>query len=131
MCVLDEGMGIYHRIYEKSHLIIKLKLSWEWLSLNKCFLLEKQTNKHLLRGREYKILMKWTMKYYWDFYPNQERWHHYNAEACKDECPILRRAIWSDLLMRSMSNTHCRYFTYSLEWVKDCNHNMVTTCFCF
>ncbi|XP_045682182.1 dnaJ homolog subfamily A member 1-like [Phyllostomus hastatus] len=79
-CVLNEGMPIYHRPYEKGRLIIKFKvnsLEHGFLSPDNHSLLEK-----LLPGRkEVEETDEMDQVELVDFDPNQERQWHYNEEV--------------------------------------------------
>ncbi|KFO33506.1 Cerebellar degeneration-related protein 2 [Fukomys damarensis] len=82
--VLNEGMPIYCRPYEKSHPIIKFKVNFPengFLSPNKLSLLQKL----LPKRKEVEEMDEMGQVELVDFDPNQERWHHYNREAYEDD----------------------------------------------
>ncbi|KAM8918793.1 LOW QUALITY PROTEIN: uncharacterized protein AAEQ78_026265 [Lycaon pictus] len=81
-CVLNEGMPIYRRPYEKGHLIIEFKVNFPengFLSPDKLSLLEK------LLPKEVEETDEMDQVELVDFDPNQERWRHYNGEAYEDD----------------------------------------------
>ncbi|EHB16232.1 DnaJ-like protein subfamily A member 1 [Heterocephalus glaber] len=83
-CVLNEGMPIYHRPYEKGHLIIEFKVNFPengFLSPDKLSLLEK----HLPERKEVEERDEMDQVELVDFDPNQERLRHYNGEAYEDD----------------------------------------------
>uniref|UniRef100_A0A2K6SG96 CR-type domain-containing protein n=1 Tax=Saimiri boliviensis boliviensis TaxID=39432 RepID=A0A2K6SG96_SAIBB len=82
-CVPNEGMPIYHRPYEKGRLIIEFKVNFPengFLSPDKLSLLEKL----LPERKEVEETDEVDQIKLVDFDPNQERWCHYNGEACED-----------------------------------------------
>ncbi|CAO2584919.1 DnaJ homolog subfamily A member 1, partial [Lemmus lemmus] len=83
-CVLNEGMPIYRRPYEKGRLIIEFKVNFPengFLSPDKLSLLEK-----LLPDRkEVEETDEMDQVLLVDFDPNQERRRHYNGEAYEDD----------------------------------------------
>uniref|UniRef100_A0A2K5Q6Q8 CR-type domain-containing protein n=1 Tax=Cebus imitator TaxID=2715852 RepID=A0A2K5Q6Q8_CEBIM len=83
-CVLNEGMPIYRRSYEKGRLIIEFKVNFPengFLSPDKLSLLEKL----LPERKEVEETDEMDQVELVDFDPNQERWHHYNGEAYEDD----------------------------------------------
>ena len=83
-CVLNEGMPIYHRPYEKGRLIIEFKVNFPengFLSPDKLSLLEK----FLPERKEVEETDEMDQVELVDFDPNQEQWHHYNREAYVDD----------------------------------------------
>ncbi|KAI4547039.1 hypothetical protein MJG53_005018 [Ovis ammon polii x Ovis aries] len=83
-CVLNEGMPIYRRPYEKGHLIIEFKVNFPengFLSPDKLSLLEKL----LPERKEVEETDEMDQVELVDFDPNQEKWHHYNGEAYEDD----------------------------------------------
>ncbi|ELW49422.1 DnaJ like protein subfamily A member 1 [Tupaia chinensis] len=83
-CVLNEGMPIYHRPYEKGRLIIEFKVNFPengFLSPDKLSLLEKL----LPERKEVEETDEMDQVELVDFDPNQERWCHYNGEAYEDD----------------------------------------------
>ena len=83
-CVLNEGMPIYHRPYEKGRLIIEFKVNFPengFLSPDKLSLLEKL----LPERKEVEETDEMDQVELVDFDPNQEQWHHYNREAYVDD----------------------------------------------
>ncbi|XDB55218.1 hypothetical protein ABFV05_008834 [Capra hircus] len=83
-CVLNEGMPIYHRPYEKGHLIIEFKVNFPengFLSPDKLSLLEKL----LPERKEVEETDEMDQVELVDFDPNQERRRHYNGEAYEDD----------------------------------------------
>ncbi|XP_044923910.1 dnaJ homolog subfamily A member 1-like [Mustela putorius furo] len=83
-CVLNEGMPIYHRPYEKGHLIIEFKVNVPengFLSPDKLSLLENL----LPERKEVEETDEMDQVELADFDPKQERWRHYNGEAYEDE----------------------------------------------
>uniref|UniRef100_A0A8C2ULA9 J domain-containing protein n=1 Tax=Chinchilla lanigera TaxID=34839 RepID=A0A8C2ULA9_CHILA len=79
-CVLNKGMPIYRKPYEKGHLIIKFKVNFPengFLSPDKLSLLEKL----LPKRKEVQETDEIDQVELVDFDPNQERWYHYNEEA--------------------------------------------------
>ncbi|KAL0624212.1 DnaJ-like protein subfamily A member 1 [Plecturocebus cupreus] len=83
-CVLNEGMPIYRRPYEKGRLIIEFKVNFPengFLSPDKLSLLEKL----LLERKEVEEIDEMDQVELVDFDPNQERWRHYNGEAYEDD----------------------------------------------
>ncbi|KAK2116151.1 mitochondrial protein import protein MAS5 [Saguinus oedipus] len=83
-CVLNEGMPIYRRPYEKGHLIIKFKVNFPengFLSPGKLSLLEKL----LPERKEVEETDEMDQVELVDFDPNQERRRHYNGEAYEDD----------------------------------------------
>ncbi|XP_074021853.1 dnaJ homolog subfamily A member 1 isoform X5 [Numenius arquata] len=83
-CVLNEGMPIYRRPYEKGRLIIEFRVNFPdsgFLSSDKLSLLEK-----LLPTRE-EIEETEEMEQVdlVDFDPSQKRKHHYNGEVYEDD----------------------------------------------
>ena len=83
-CLLKEGMPIYHRPYEKGHLIIEFKVNFPengFLSPDKLSLLEKL----LPERKEVEETDEMDQVELVDFDPNQERQHHYNGEAYEDD----------------------------------------------
>uniref|UniRef100_A0A2K6K3H5 J domain-containing protein n=1 Tax=Rhinopithecus bieti TaxID=61621 RepID=A0A2K6K3H5_RHIBE len=83
-CVLNEGMPIYHRPYEKGCLIIEFKVNFPengFLSPDKLSLLEKL----LPERKEVEETDEMDQVELVDFDPNQERWRHYNGEAYEDD----------------------------------------------
>uniref|UniRef100_A0A2K5YEF4 J domain-containing protein n=1 Tax=Mandrillus leucophaeus TaxID=9568 RepID=A0A2K5YEF4_MANLE len=83
-CVLNEGMPIYHRPYEKGRLIIEFKVNFPengFLSPDKLSLLEKL----LPERKEMEETDEMDQVELVDFDPNQERWRHYNGEAYEDD----------------------------------------------
>ncbi|XP_065715940.1 dnaJ homolog subfamily A member 1-like [Patagioenas fasciata] len=83
-CVLNEGMPIYHRPYEKGCLIIEFKVNFPgsgFLSSDKLYLLEK-----LLPARqEVEETGEMEQVDLMDFHPAQVRRHCYNGEAYEDD----------------------------------------------
>uniref|UniRef100_A0A8C7C1C6 Chaperone DnaJ C-terminal domain-containing protein n=1 Tax=Neovison vison TaxID=452646 RepID=A0A8C7C1C6_NEOVI len=83
-CVLNEGMPIYRRPYEKGHLIIEFKvhfpengfLSPDKLSLLEILLPERKEVEETDEKDQVELV---------DFDPNQERRRHYNREAYEDD----------------------------------------------
>uniref|UniRef100_A0A673V5G1 DnaJ homolog subfamily A member 1 n=1 Tax=Suricata suricatta TaxID=37032 RepID=A0A673V5G1_SURSU len=87
-CVLNEGMPIYRRPYEKGRLIIEFKVNFlenGFLSLDKLSLLEKL----LPERKEVEETDEMDQVELVDFDPNQERRRHYNGKAYEDDehCP--------------------------------------------
>ncbi|XP_047692268.1 dnaJ homolog subfamily A member 1-like [Prionailurus viverrinus] len=83
-CVLNEGMPINCRPYEKGCLIIKFKVNFPengFLSPDKLSLLEKL----LPERKEVEKTDEMDQVKLVDFDPNQERWHHYNGEVYEDD----------------------------------------------
>ncbi|VFV28508.1 -like protein subfamily a member 1 [Lynx pardinus] len=83
-CVLNEGMPINCRPYEKGCLIIKFKVNFPengFLSPDKLSLLEKL----LPERKEVEKTDEMDQVEPVDFDPNQERWHHYNGEVYEDD----------------------------------------------
>ena len=83
-CVLNEGMPIYCRPYEKGHLIIEFKVNFPengFLSPDKLSLLEKL----LPERKEVEETDEMDQEEIVDFDPNQERQRHHNAESYKDD----------------------------------------------
>ncbi|KAF6125459.1 hypothetical protein HJG60_009900 [Phyllostomus discolor] len=83
-CVLNEGMPIYRRLYEKGCLIIEFKVNFPengFLSPDKLFLLEKL----LPERKEVEETDEMDQVKLVDFDPNQERRRHYNGEAYEDD----------------------------------------------
>ena len=83
-CVLNEGMPIYHRPYEKGHLIIEFKVNFPengFLSPDKLSLLENL----LPERKEVEETDEMDQVELVDFDPNQERRRHYNGEAYEDD----------------------------------------------
>uniref|UniRef100_A0A2K6KSY9 J domain-containing protein n=1 Tax=Rhinopithecus bieti TaxID=61621 RepID=A0A2K6KSY9_RHIBE len=83
-CVINEGMPIYHRPYEKGRLIIEFKVNFpenDFLSPDKLSLLEKL----LPERKEVEETDEMDRVELVDFDPNQERWRHYNGEAYEDD----------------------------------------------
>ncbi|XP_044772424.1 dnaJ homolog subfamily A member 1-like [Neomonachus schauinslandi] len=83
-CVLNEGMPIYRRPYEKSRLIIEFKVNFPengFLSPDKLSLLEKL----LPERKEVEETDEMDQVELMDFDPNQERRRHYNGEAYEDD----------------------------------------------
>uniref|UniRef100_A0A667FVD2 DnaJ heat shock protein family (Hsp40) member A1 n=1 Tax=Lynx canadensis TaxID=61383 RepID=A0A667FVD2_LYNCA len=83
-CVLNEGMPIYHRPYEKGCLIIKFKVNFPengFLSPDKLSLMEKL----LPEKKEVEETDEMDQVELVDFDPNQERWCHYNGETYEDD----------------------------------------------
>uniref|UniRef100_A0A2K6GTV7 CR-type domain-containing protein n=1 Tax=Propithecus coquereli TaxID=379532 RepID=A0A2K6GTV7_PROCO len=79
-CVLNEGMPIYRRPYEKGRLIIEFKVNFPengFLSPDKLSLLEKL----LPKRKELEETDEMDQVELVDFNPNQERRRHYNGEA--------------------------------------------------
>ncbi|KAK2090961.1 mitochondrial protein import protein MAS5 [Saguinus oedipus] len=82
-CVLNEGMPIYRRPYEKGRLIIEFKVNFPengFLSPDKLSLLEKL----LPERKEVEETDEMHQVELVDFDPNQERRRHYNGEAYED-----------------------------------------------
>uniref|UniRef100_H0XJH1 DnaJ heat shock protein family (Hsp40) member A1 n=1 Tax=Otolemur garnettii TaxID=30611 RepID=H0XJH1_OTOGA len=82
--VPNEGMPIYHRPYEKGHLIIEVKVNFPengFLSPDKLSLPEKL----LPERKEAEETDEMDQVELVDFDPNQERWRHYNGEAYEDD----------------------------------------------
>uniref|UniRef100_G1Q821 DnaJ heat shock protein family (Hsp40) member A1 n=1 Tax=Myotis lucifugus TaxID=59463 RepID=G1Q821_MYOLU len=82
-CVLNEGMPIYPRPYEKGYLI-EFKVNFPnngFLSPDKLSLLEKL----LPERKELEETDEMDQVERVDFYPNRERWRHYNGEAYEDD----------------------------------------------
>ncbi|XP_073202131.1 dnaJ homolog subfamily A member 1 isoform X2 [Lepidochelys kempii] len=83
-CVLNEGMPIYRRPYEKGRLIMEFKVNFPecgFLSSDKLCLLEK-----LLPARkEVEETEEMDQVELVDFDPSQERRQHYNGEAYEDD----------------------------------------------
>ncbi|XP_009454529.1 dnaJ homolog subfamily A member 1 isoform X2 [Pan troglodytes] len=87
-CVLNEGMPIYRRPYEKGRLIIEFKFLLKvnfpengFLSPDKLSLLEKL----LPERKEVEETDEMDQVELVDFDPNQERRRHYNGEAYEDD----------------------------------------------
>ncbi|XP_032610498.1 dnaJ homolog subfamily A member 1-like [Hylobates moloch] len=83
-CVLNEGMPIYCRPYEKGRLIIEFKVNFPenaFLSPDKLSLLEKL----LPERKEVEETDEMDQVELVDFDPNQERWRHYDGEAHEDD----------------------------------------------
>ncbi|CAD7673374.1 unnamed protein product [Nyctereutes procyonoides] len=83
-CVLNEGMPIYRRPYEKGCLIIEFKVNFPengFLSPDKLSLLEKL----LPERKEAEETDEMDQVELVDFDPNQERRCHYNGEAYEDD----------------------------------------------
>jgi DnaJ family protein A protein 1 len=83
-CVLNEGMPIYRRPYEKGRLIIEFKVNFPengFLSPDKLSLLEKL----LPERKEVEETDEMDQVELVDFDPNQERRCHYNGEAYEDD----------------------------------------------
>uniref|UniRef100_A0A2K5I348 J domain-containing protein n=1 Tax=Colobus angolensis palliatus TaxID=336983 RepID=A0A2K5I348_COLAP len=83
-CVLNEGMPIYRRPYEKGRLIIEFKVNFPengFLSPDKLSLLEKL----LPERKEVEETDEMDQVELVDFDPNQERRRHYNGEAYEDD----------------------------------------------
>ena len=83
-CVLNEGMPIYRRPYEKGRLIIEFKVNFPengFLSPDKLSLLEK----FLPERKEVEETDEMDQVELVDFDPNQDRRHHYNGEAYEDD----------------------------------------------
>ncbi|XP_052500146.1 dnaJ homolog subfamily A member 1-like [Budorcas taxicolor] len=83
-CVLNEGMPIYRRPYEKGHLIIEFKVNFPengFLSPDKLSLLEKL----LPERKEVEETDEMDQVELVDFDPNQERQRHYNGDAYGDD----------------------------------------------
>ncbi|KAF3828388.1 hypothetical protein GH733_005085 [Mirounga leonina] len=83
-CVLNEGMPIYRRPYEKGRLITEFKVNFPengFLSPDKLSLLEKL----LPENKEVEETDEMDQVELVDFDPNQERWRHYNGEAYEDD----------------------------------------------
>ncbi|KAI4532242.1 hypothetical protein MG293_017507 [Ovis ammon polii] len=83
-CVLNEGMPIYCRPYEKGRLIIEFKVNFPengFLSPDKLSLLEKL----LPERKEVEETDEMDQVELVDFDPNQERRRHYNGEAYEDD----------------------------------------------
>ena len=84
-CVLNEGMPIYRRPYEKGRLIIEFKVNFPengFLSPDKLSLLEKL----LPERKEAEETDEMDQVELVDFDPNQERRRHYNGEAYDMDC---------------------------------------------
>ncbi|ELW47558.1 DnaJ like protein subfamily A member 1 [Tupaia chinensis] len=84
ICVLNEGMLIYHRSYKKDCLVIKFKENFpenDFLSPDKLSLLEKL----LPEREEVEESEEMDQIELVDFDRNQETWHHYNGEADEDD----------------------------------------------
>ncbi|CAD7669963.1 unnamed protein product [Nyctereutes procyonoides] len=82
--VLNEGMPIYRRPYEKGRLIIEFKVNFPengFLSPDKLSLLEKL----LTERKEVEETDEMDQVELVDFDPNQERRRHYNGEAYEDD----------------------------------------------
>ncbi|XP_007668816.1 dnaJ homolog subfamily A member 1 isoform X1 [Ornithorhynchus anatinus] len=83
-CVLNEGMPIYRRPYEKGRLIIEFKVNFPesgFLSSDKLSLLEKL----LPERKEVEESEEMDQVELLDFDPAQERRRHYNGEAYEDD----------------------------------------------
>ena len=83
-CVLNEGMPIYCRPYEKGHLIIEFKVNFPengFLSPDKLSLLEKL----LPERKEVEYIDEIDQVELVDFDPNQDRRRHYNGEVYEDD----------------------------------------------
>ncbi|XP_068944173.1 dnaJ homolog subfamily A member 1 isoform X2 [Petaurus breviceps papuanus] len=83
-CVLNEGMPIYRRPYEKGILIIEFKVNFPengFLSSDKLSLLEKL----LPERKEVEETEDMDQVELVDFDPSQERRRHYNGEAYEDD----------------------------------------------
>uniref|UniRef100_A0A2K5EY58 CR-type domain-containing protein n=1 Tax=Aotus nancymaae TaxID=37293 RepID=A0A2K5EY58_AOTNA len=82
--LLNEGMPIYRRPYEKGCLIIEFKVNFPengFLSPDKLSLLEKL----LPERKEVEETGEMDQVELVDFHPNQERWRHCNGEAYEDD----------------------------------------------
>ncbi|ELW64145.1 N-chimaerin [Tupaia chinensis] len=83
-CVLNEGMPIYRRSYEKGRLLIEFKVNFPengFLSPDKFSLLEKL----LPERKEVEETDEMDQVELVDFDPNQEGQRHYNGEAYEDD----------------------------------------------
>ncbi|KFO32247.1 DnaJ like protein subfamily A member 1 [Fukomys damarensis] len=83
-CVLNEGMPIYRRPYEKSGLIVEFKVNFPengFVSPDKLTLLEKLLPERKRVEETYEMDQVELV----DFDPNQERRHQYNGEAYEDD----------------------------------------------
>ena len=83
-CVLNEGMPIYCRPYEKGHLIIEFKVNFPengFFSPDKLSLLEKL----LPERKEVEDIDEIDQVELVDFDPNQDRRRHYNGEVYEDD----------------------------------------------
>ncbi|KAI4547997.1 hypothetical protein MG293_000327 [Ovis ammon polii] len=96
-CVLNEGMPIYCRPYEKGHLIIEFKGNFPengFFSPDKLSLLEKL----LPERKEVEDIDEINQVELVDFDPNQDRRRHYNGEVYEDDEQHPRWRSVSDLL---------------------------------
>lgn len=83
-CVLNEGMPIYRRPYEKGRLIIEFRVIFPesgFLSSDKLSLLEKL----LPTRQEIEETEEMEQVELVDFDPSQKRKHHYNGEVYEDD----------------------------------------------
>ncbi|XP_074787731.1 dnaJ homolog subfamily A member 1 isoform X3 [Athene noctua] len=83
-CVLNEGMPIYRRPYEKGRLIIEFRVNFPesgFLSSDKLSLLEKL----LPTRQEIEETEEMEQVDLVDFDPSQKRRHHYNGEVYEDD----------------------------------------------
>ncbi|XP_050768562.1 dnaJ homolog subfamily A member 1 isoform X3 [Gymnogyps californianus] len=83
-CVLNEGMPIYRRPYEKGRLIIEFRVNFPesgFLSSDKLSLLEKL----LPTRQEIEETEEMEQVDLVDFDPSQKRKHHYNGEVYEDD----------------------------------------------
>ncbi|XP_055289325.1 dnaJ homolog subfamily A member 1-like [Moschus berezovskii] len=83
-CVINEGMTIYRRPYEKGRLIIEFKVNFPengFLSPDKLSLLEKL----LPERKEVEETDEMDQVELVDFDPHQKRQRHYNGEAYEDD----------------------------------------------
>ncbi|KQK79172.1 dnaJ subfamily A member 1 [Amazona aestiva] len=83
-CVLNEGMPIYRRPYEKGRLIIEFRVNFPesgFLSSDKLSLLEKL----LPTRQEIEETEEMEQVDLVDFDPSQKRDHHYNGEVYEDD----------------------------------------------
>ncbi|KAJ7423149.1 DnaJ subfamily A member 1 [Willisornis vidua] len=107
-CVLNEGMPIYRRPYEKGRLIIEFRVNFPesgFLSSDKLSLLEKL----LPTRQEIEETEEMEQVDLVDFDPSQKRKHHYNGEVYEDDehqpkgkCEVLSAMMVGTPLVRLM-----------------------------
>lgn len=82
-CVLNEGMPIYRRPYEKGRLIIEFKVNF--LKMAFSLLINSLCWKTSPERKEVEETDEMDQVELVDFDPNQERRRHYNGEAYEDD----------------------------------------------
>ena len=112
--MLNEGMPIYRRPYEKGCLIIEFKVNFPengFLSPDKLSLLEKL----LPERKEVEETDEMDQVELVDFDPSQERTHHYNEKHMRMMNIILGVVVSVSPLSRALNNTRCCCFICSSD----------------